>query len=76
MSDRRVPVACPYCGFVNSAAVSATEWFPRPRVVLCDCDEGGCDSYFVAKIRVSVETEGLKIEGCEPPPRTEGENEA
>jgi len=73
MSDHRAPVSCPYCGFINTVAMSVSERWPRPRVVLCDCDEGGCDSYFVAKISIEIETQGLKIEGCEPPPRTHGE---
>lgn len=63
MSKRCVEVKCPYCGAVQKT-ITEHEWGEK-QVMLCYPEEGGCDRYFVADIKVSIEATGLKIEGQE-----------
>lgn len=54
---------CPYCGAENSIEINP-ENITEEQIVLCDHEEGGCDRYFAAFVRVRMETEGKRIEGC------------
>lgn len=58
--------ACPHCGHVNSRYFSW--WSHAPEVVCCDCEEGGCDTYFTvtAQVDITVTPTVRKIEGIEP----------
>lgn len=56
-------VKCPYCGLENVIIINP-ENLIEEQVVVCDHEEGGCDRYFAAFIRVEVETEGKEIMGC------------
>lgn len=59
----KTKVKCPYCGYENNVEINSENAIEK-QVILCDCEDGGCDRYFVAFIRVHVETEGKGIEGC------------
>ena len=65
MGDSRpvafVDVHCPYCDFKNRFSVHG--FYPLPRVVVCDIDDGGCDRRFVLESKVVVSAAALKIEG-------------
>lgn len=56
---------CPHCGHENSHWFGL--WAGRPEVVACDCDDGGCDTYFAvtAEVSVMVTATARKIEGIE-----------
>lgn len=59
----KVKVKCPYCGFENSIEINP-ENIIEEQIIRCDCEDGGCDRYFAAFAKTSVETEGKRIEGC------------
>lgn len=59
----KVKVKCPYCRVENSILVNP-ENIAEKQIVLCDCEECGCDRYFAAFVKIAVESEGRKIEGC------------
>lgn len=61
MSNRKIDVACPYCGKKNPVVVE--NYYGQMTPVLCDVDEGGCDCWFMARLSVNIESKGLKIEG-------------
>ena len=63
MSKRGVGVKCPYCGTIHTALLD-NDWGGK-QILLCYPDNGGCDRYFVADIRITIEAKGLKIEGEE-----------
>ena len=57
----RVAAECPYCGFKQEMRLGS-----GTQLVICDCDNGGCDRYYVARIiGQEVCGETLKIEGEE-----------
>jgi hypothetical protein len=68
MSKFRASFPCPYCGHENHLSVSEYGEF-MPRVIACDNDSGGCDSWFAvtATVEVIVTPTVRKIDGCEPP---------
>lgn len=50
-------IKCPHCGFVNSIREVGKQ------LVLCDSEDGGCDTYFAADVRkiVSYEVETFTL---------------
>jgi len=53
-------VRCPYCGMVQKALVDARA--PgRVTPIYCDCDEGGCDRLFIAKVTILIKTETYQV---------------
>ena len=60
--DERVKVICPYCGHKNIAL--AVNPYDHLLLTLCNCDDGGCDKYFVADIsvKIGISAKGRKIE--------------
>jgi len=67
MSDFRVSATCPYCGFQNRITVTGN-LYSEIDIVSCDYEGGGCVGIFAARSILRIETEGLEIKGCEPPP--------
>lgn len=59
----RAKVKCPYCGLENNIIINP-EIIAEKQIVLCDCEEGGCDRYFAAFAKINVQCEGKTIEGC------------
>ena len=57
----RTNVTCPYCGFVNQWYLEMSAYEKR-NVVLCDCDEGGCDQHFVLAHRCIVKLKTVRME--------------
>lgn len=55
---------CPSCGFKNRLRYNATK-VPYGDVILCDCEEGGCNKYFAILINRPV----LVINSFEMKPR-------
>lgn len=56
-------VKCPYCGWENNLLINP-EKVMEQQIILCDCNEGGCDKYFAAFTEIKVQNTGKKIEGC------------
>lgn len=56
-------IKCPYCGVENKIIINIENVIDK-QVQLCDCEEGGCDRYFVAFTKIKVECDVKKIEGC------------
>lgn len=57
---------CPYCGHHNAVFHSHDSTHCDDRLVcLCDGEEGGCDRYFVAAVRLETNSGTYKIEGEE-----------
>lgn len=52
---------CPKCGFENKKSVGMEDNSPKPQVVCCDLEEGGCDTYFAVSFKFSVETTVMEI---------------
>jgi hypothetical protein len=50
-----VNLTCPYCGHKQDAIIDMADFRPytRPQVVNCDCEEGGCDKWFVFEARAT-----------------------
>lgn len=57
---------CPHCGHENGHWFSRTS--QRPEIVLCDNEDGGCDTYFAvtAIVEINVAVTAHKVEGVEP----------
>ena len=45
-----VEAVCPMCGFAGHFTFEDRP----PRVILCPCDYGGCDRYYVAKVTLKA----------------------
>jgi len=63
--DEEVEVECPYCGHKNIAL--AVNPYDHLLLTLCNCEDGGCDKYFVSDISVKVRitAKGRKIEATD-----------
>ena len=59
MNEETVIVKCPYCSYVQTD-VGQTDL--GRNIILCDCDEGGCDKYYAYSIRKTVELNVFKME--------------
>lgn len=46
----KVDTKCPYCGFINPfPETTGQDGFQRLNaIILCDCEQGGCDKYYAA----------------------------
>ena len=67
---------CPHCGHLNSHWFAW--WSHAPKVVLCDNESGGCDTYFAVTgvVQFTVTPTVRKIEGIERTPPAAWEAEA
>ena len=45
-----VEAVCPMCGFAGHFTFEDR----APRVILCPCDDGGCDRYYFAKVTLKA----------------------
>lgn len=50
-------------GYENIIIIN-TENIAEKQILICDCEEGGCDRWFAAFAKINVQCEGKAIEGC------------
>jgi hypothetical protein len=53
---------CPYCGHEQRPINDTEDIRPRPIIVTCDSEEGGCDRSYAVEYAVKVEVKVYKVE--------------
>lgn len=52
MNIGSVKVICPLCSHINKVDLEDFKYMFKPSIFICDCEGGGCDECFAAKLKI------------------------
>ena len=62
MDFMELQFVCPHCDMVQKGNINLND-VTRPKLAICDTDQGGCDKEFIIRIAVHVAITSHKIHG-------------